>query len=85
MKITIGTPQGCTITNNVQVITITGVTANAGVLVPAVEASKVLAGKSDGSGLEYISLPGGGDMLKSVYDADDDGMIDLVDGGSLHL
>ena len=29
----------------------------------------------DGSVLKYVSVPGGGDMLKAVYDTDDDGVV----------
>jgi hypothetical protein len=40
--------------------------------------------KSTASGWVWVSLPGGGDMLKSIYDADNDGIVDTVnkvDGG----
>ena len=36
---------------------------------------KYVAVKADVSGLEFVTLAGGGDMLKSVYDPNDDGVI----------
>jgi len=81
----VGNGIGYTVKSENITFTIGGVQVNSGVLVPPVEASKILAGKSDGTALEYISVPGGGDMLKSIYDADDDGLIDNVDGGVFHL
>lgn len=47
---------------------------------------KIIQYELSGDKLKYISLPGGGDMLKSIYDTDDDGIVDqsesLNDGSS---
>ena len=52
----------------------------------AIEDLKILQYKASSGKIEYISLPGGGDMLKSVYDIGDNGIVDkaekLNDGSS---
>ena len=37
---------------------------------------RVLMYRSTSGKIEYVTLPGGGDMLKSIYDTDDDGIVD---------
>ena len=39
---------------------------------------KYVAVKADVSGLEFVTLAGGGDMLKSTYDPNDDGVIAIA-------
>lgn len=40
------------------------------------QASKLIGVKATADGLEFVSVPGGGDMLKSIYDTGDDGVVD---------
>ena len=40
------------------------------------EAGKFVSVKQTEDGVEFVAMTGGGDMLKSVYDADNDGKVD---------